>query len=101
MTKRRFRKALRFFLPVCLVVAAGVAWYATRTPVSSFAGVGNAEAPSAEMIRRGEYVARLSDCVACHSTPKSRPFAGGLEMATPMGAIFATNITPDKETGIG
>ncbi|WP_227745764.1 hypothetical protein [Serratia odorifera] len=56
--------------------------------------------PTAELIQRGEYVARLSDCVACHSTPDSKPFAGGLEMATPMGAIFATNITPDKQTGI-
>lgn len=59
------------------------------------------QATSAELIGRGEYVARLSDCVACHSTPNSKPFAGGLEMATPMGSIFATNITPDRETGIG
>ena len=45
-------------------------------------------------ISRQSYVA---DCVACHSTPKSKPFAGGLEMATPLGAIYATNITPDRQ----
>jgi mono/diheme cytochrome c family protein len=101
MTKRRFKKILVVLLLVCLVVAAGVAWFVTRTPSSPFDGVASTEAPSAELIRRGEYVARLSDCVACHSTPNSKPFAGGLEMATPMGSIFATNITPDKETGIG
>ncbi|HTN33078.1 MAG TPA: alcohol dehydrogenase, partial [Marinobacter sp.] len=28
-------------------------------------------------------------------------FAGGLPMLTPLGAIYSTNITPDKETGIG
>ena len=50
---------------------------------------------------RGEYLARAADCVACHSVPGGRAFAGGLKMGTPLGAIFATNITPDIETGIG
>jgi mono/diheme cytochrome c family protein len=48
-----------------------------------------------------EYVARASDCVACHSVPGDKAFAGGLKMGTPLGAIFSTNITPDPETGIG
>lgn len=105
MTKLRYKNVLAILLLVCLVVgggvAAGVAWFVTRTPPSPFDGVASTETASAELIRRGEYVARLGDCVACHSTPNSKPFAGGLEMATPMGSIFATNITPDKETGIG
>jgi len=46
-------------------------------------------------------VARLADCVACHTTERGKPFAGGLAMGTPLGAIYTTNITPDKETGIG
>ena len=50
---------------------------------------------------RGEYVARAADCVACHSVPGGRAFAGGLKMGTPVGTITATNITPDVETGIG
>ena len=50
---------------------------------------------------RGEYVARLGNCVACHSIPDAPPFSGGLKMATPLGAIYATNITPDPKTGIG
>ena len=50
---------------------------------------------------RGEYVARLANCVACHSIPGAPAFSGGLKMATPLGAIYATNITPDKTTGIG
>ncbi|ACC75817.1 cytochrome c [Paraburkholderia phymatum] len=101
MTKRRFGRILVALLLACLVVAAGTSWFVTRTPTSTFDGVANVETRSAELIARGEYAARVSDCVACHSTPNSAPFAGGLEMATPMGAIFATNITPDKETGIG
>jgi alcohol dehydrogenase (quinone), cytochrome c subunit len=51
--------------------------------------------------RRGEYLARAGDCVACHSVPGGRAFAGGLKMGTPLGAIYSTNITPDPETGIG
>ena len=46
-------------------------------------------------------MARAADCVACHSIPGGKPFAGGLKMGTPLGAIYSTNITPDPETGIG
>jgi len=49
----------------------------------------------------GEYLARAANCVACHSSPGGEAFAGGLKMATPIGNIYATNITPDTETGIG
>ena len=57
--------------------------------------------PAATSAARGEYLARAGDCVACHSTPGGRAFAGGLKMATPVGVIVTTNITPDIETGIG
>ena len=48
-----------------------------------------------------EYVARAADCVACHSIPGGKAFAGGLRMGTPLGVIYSTNITPDPKTGIG
>jgi len=48
-----------------------------------------------------EYLARAADCVACHSIPGGKGFAGGLKMGTPLGVIYSTNITPDPETGIG
>jgi mono/diheme cytochrome c family protein len=54
-----------------------------------------------EVIARGEYLARLGDCGACHSTPGNPPFSGGSKMALPIGAIYTTNITPDKTYGIG
>ena len=61
-----------------------------------------ASAQTAATMSRGEYVQRLANCVACHSTPDGAPFAGGLKMNVPMlGDIYTTNITPDKETGIG
>jgi mono/diheme cytochrome c family protein len=57
--------------------------------------------PAAVPVDKGEYLARAGDCVACHSVPGGKAFAGGLKMGTPLGAIYSTNITPDKETGIG
>ncbi|MFM0591614.1 c-type cytochrome [Paraburkholderia dilworthii] len=55
----------------------------------------------AALIAHGEYLARAGDCIACHSTPAGKPFAGGLKFDTPIGAIYSTNITPDRNTGIG
>jgi mono/diheme cytochrome c family protein len=54
-----------------------------------------------EMLARGEYLAKLGDCGACHSTAGHPAFSGGLKMALPIGAIYTTNITPDKTYGIG
>ena len=50
---------------------------------------------------RGRELATAGDCVACHTAPGGTPFAGGLAMATPFGAIMTPNITPDEATGIG
>lgn len=52
-------------------------------------------------VERGRYIARLGDCVACHTGDKSRPMAGGLALDTPFGKLYSTNISPDAETGIG
>ncbi|QHF44443.1 alcohol dehydrogenase [Pseudomonas sp. S35] len=100
MNNRRFARTVGWLALPCVVAAGLLAWYVTRQPATPF------EAPPAAsadptLVSRGEYVARLSDCVACHSLPGKAPFAGGLEMATPLGAIHATNITPDRTHGIG
>jgi len=58
-------------------------------------------APADPQVLRGAYLAKVGDCAACHTAPKGLPFAGGLPLATPMGKIYATNITPDRLTGIG
>ena len=54
-----------------------------------------------QTIARGEYLARAGDCVACHTLVNGRQFAGGRPMPTPFGALYAPNITPDDDTGIG
>ncbi|MCA0848583.1 cytochrome c [Salipiger thiooxidans] len=50
---------------------------------------------------QGEYVLNASDCVACHTSDEGSTLAGGRAIASPMGTIWSTNITPDPETGIG
>jgi mono/diheme cytochrome c family protein len=55
----------------------------------------------ASLVERGAYLARAADCLACHTTKDGKPYAGGLGFKLPFGTLYSTNITPDKETGIG
>lgn len=54
-------------------------------------------------IQRGEYLARAGLCIACHTDYQNdgAELAGGNPITTPFGTIYSTNITPDRETGIG
>jgi mono/diheme cytochrome c family protein len=54
-----------------------------------------------DIVARGEYLARAGDCIACHTAPEGRIFAGGRAMPTPFGTLYTSNITPDPDTGIG
>jgi mono/diheme cytochrome c family protein len=54
-----------------------------------------------EEMLHGAYLARAGDCIACHTAKGGTPFAGGLGIASPIGMMYSTNITPDKEHGIG
>ncbi len=56
---------------------------------------------NADLVKRGQYLVTAGDCVACHTAPGGKPFAGGLYMDTPVGKISTPNLTPDKETGLG
>jgi mono/diheme cytochrome c family protein len=52
-------------------------------------------------IARGKALATAGDCVACHTAPGGTPFAGGLALQTPFGAIMTPNLTRDNTMGIG
>ena len=87
---------------VAAAIAGVVVWNATHQgylPVDPKAVA--PPNPTTQVIQRGEYLARAGDCVACHTEPTGKLFAGGRAMATPFGAIHVPNITPDDETGIG
>jgi mono/diheme cytochrome c family protein len=98
--RRPFAIALVLLLLAVLVAAAVLLWQArpwqTLAP-STIEGrtVGN------DILSRGEYLARVGDCVACHTAPGGREFAGQRAMPTPFGNMYTSNITPDDETGIG
>lgn len=56
-----------------------------------------------ELIQKGEYLAKMGDCISCHTNVEkgTGAYAGGLPLATPFGTFYSPNITPDKDTGIG
>jgi len=55
----------------------------------------------ASLVERGAYLAKAADCMVCHTAPGGKEYAGGLGIRLPFGTLYSTNITPDKETGIG
>jgi mono/diheme cytochrome c family protein len=54
-----------------------------------------------DAVERGEYLVRAGGCFSCHTVPGGQKLAGGRALATPFGAFYSPNITPDPETGIG
>jgi len=70
-------------------------------PILSALSVQAQAAASADVVARGEYLARAGDCIACHTVPAGKLFGGGRPMDTPFGTLFTPNISSDKETGIG
>ena len=78
---------LRFFIANAVLLSAGY--------------IATAQADDTALVKQGEYISRLGDCSACHSIPGKPAFSGGLAIESNLGTIYSTNITPDKEQGIG
>src|SRR5258708_34166628 len=99
-------------LQVALVssMIAGAAWAAyafadnpASTPVAGVVVTVVAGIPAGQrqLVQQGQYLASAGDCIACHTAKGGKPFAGGLGIASPIGKIYSTDITPAKDTGIG
>jgi mono/diheme cytochrome c family protein len=58
-------------------------------------------APRPMRVWNGRYLAIAADCMACHTAAGGKPYAGGYAIDSPLGTIYATNITPSKKGGIG
>jgi mono/diheme cytochrome c family protein len=67
----------------------------------SFPALVGAQAPSAAELARGKYVFGATGGCGCHTVPKQPVNAGGRKYDGPFGTVYSTNITPDRETGIG
>ncbi|MGH6703088.1 MAG: cytochrome c [Bradyrhizobium sp.] len=57
--------------------------------------------PAPETVARGKALVETADCASCHTADPAKPFAGGKRIDTPFGGIYSSNLTPDRETGIG
>lgn len=68
--------------------------------LAAFASAASADTV-ATAVERGRYVAAAANCVSCHTREGGAAYAGGRAIATPLGTIHSTNITPDRATGIG
>ena len=76
-------------LALCLLV-----WWA---PVTAAQGTPS----SAAEVARGRYVFGATGGCGCHTAPKGQVNAGGRRYDGPFGTVYSTNITPDRQTGIG
>ncbi|MGV7210182.1 c-type cytochrome [Oxalobacteraceae bacterium A2-2] len=96
-------KRIFVLAPLCLAIAGAAAYtYLTRSDPAPGVSPALAGAPaSASQIERGAYLAKAADCVACHTVAGGKPYAGGLAFKLPFGTLYSSNITADKETGIG
>jgi mono/diheme cytochrome c family protein len=110
------RPIIAAIIVVVLVAAAAAVWFVRGPSPMDFAGGDQvkladykgadptgvpAELANASLIERGEYLTRAADCVVCHTSKGGEKFAGGLAFKLSLGALYSTNITPDKDTGIG
>jgi mono/diheme cytochrome c family protein len=111
------KKIIGSVVAIIVVIALGFAgWLFLGRNPTSFAGGSTvaiedyqganvtgapAQLADADLVKRGEYLIHAADCQACHTAPGGAPFAGGFAFHLPFGTIYSTNITSDKETGIG
>ncbi len=102
MKGRRLAKLIPWAIGIAALagIAVGAFFSANLLRGKSGGPVQVVNAP-AGVVARGKYLAEAADCAACHTAPGGAPFAGGLAMQSGFGTIYATNITPDPDDGIG
>ncbi len=57
--------------------------------------------PTPAQVERGRYLALAGNCAGCHTARGGAAYAGGVGIETPFGTVFAGNLTPHQEAGIG
>jgi mono/diheme cytochrome c family protein len=94
---RRIVIALVAIAVVSVIVAAVIVWLNVRGEDDT----SPAAAASVDAVSRGAYLARVGNCIACHTERGGTAFAGGRAIDTPFGTVYSSNLTPDRTTGIG
>lgn len=86
-----------------VAVAAGIGWLAlalaNRNPDLDQPPAVVTD-PAAQLAR-GTYLAKVGNCMTCHTARGGASYAGGRVVPTPFGNVYAPNLTADTETGIG
>ncbi|MBI4573139.1 MAG: cytochrome C, partial [candidate division NC10 bacterium] len=54
-----------------------------------------------DLVAQGRYIFGAAGGCGCHTEPKGALNAGGRQYDGPFGTVYSTNITPDRQTGIG
>jgi len=98
---RKSTRALLVLLGLGVLVFLGALSFALLPTHTRQIASSQSASSDAASVERGRYLAVAGDCGACHTAPGGKPFAGGLAIDSPLGAIYSTNITPDPESGIG
>lgn len=92
-------------IAMLVLIAASITPHSTLISDSLAAEDANNATPAndtrPDIVKRGEYLARAGDCIACHTAPRGKMFGGGLPMETPFGTFYSPNISPDAQYGIG
>jgi mono/diheme cytochrome c family protein len=96
---------LRLLIGLVAALAVGVGgffgWAARHGSIAPLAAPPAPKSFDAALVERGKSLAALGYCVVCHTRSDGPALAGGRGLPTPFGTVYATNITPDPETGIG
>lgn len=100
MRRLSFRVWLSIVVAAAVVALAGFGVYAHHPSLPAMSA---AERPSfgPEVIEKGRILAAAGYCATCHTAAGGKPYAGNYPMETGFGTIYASNITPDPETGLG
>ena len=64
-------------------------------------GAAHSQEGEKDLVEKGQYIFAVAGGCACHTVPRRTPHVGGRAFAIPFGTVYSTNITQDKETGIG
>lgn len=99
MNTRRWGWLLAVFATGVALLAALIGWELRAGALPP----GSAETmpPDQAVAERGAALARAGNCMACHTARGGAPLAGGRRIETPFGDLYASNLTPDAETGLG
>ena len=93
---------MRFWLiALILIIALTVFFIATSPKAFPPLAPGQVATFEPDLIARGASLAAVGDCDSCHTAEGGVRLAGGRGIPTPFGTIYSTNITPDRDTGLG